>query len=129
MNFYNTQGDKTTLGNYPPGNIPKAVVSTSFLEQLPFTPSNGVLRNRPQGGGSVMSVKNRLWQSQTAVVGNSPEQIAFYGGEGGSPYAIPNKMSYPQIPLNRINNLFIASYAPYYSNMRDGEVIVNLLSH
>jgi hypothetical protein len=129
MNFYNTQGDKTTLANYPPGNIPKAVVSTSFLEQLPFTPSNGVMRNRPQGAGSVMSVKNRLWRSQTAVVGNSPEQIAFYGGEGGSPYAIPNKMSYPQIPLNRINNLFTASYAPYYANMRDGEVIVNLLSH
>jgi hypothetical protein len=128
MNFYNTQGDKTTLGNYPPGNIPKAVVSTSFLERLPYTPSNGVMKNRPQGGGSVMSVKNRLWQSKTAVVGNSPEQIAFYGGEN-SPYAIPNKMSYPQIPLNRINNLFTASYAPYYSNMRDGEVIVNLLSH
>ena len=129
MNFYNTQGDKTTLGNYPPGNIPKAVVTTSFLERLPYTPANGVMKNRPQGGGSVMSVKNRLWKSKTAVVGNSPEQIAFYGGELNSPYALPNKLSYPQIPLNRINNLFIANYAPYYSNMRDGEVIVNLLSH
>tara|TARA_R110002110_G_scaffold174750_2_gene377998 strand:+ start:923 stop:1306 length:384 start_codon:yes stop_codon:yes gene_type:complete len=116
-NGLNHNGKFTNLFQYPINNVNRMEITPNFNNILP-TNNQNYIGGLPFSREIVpsFSTKNRN-PLKTGIVGNSPEQMAYYSED----YHNANFYSYPQIPFHRPNIQYIAQTAPYYANMIDGE--------
>ena len=110
-NGLNFNGKLTNLYQYPVSPNLNNILPTNdenYIGGLPFqreiVPSFSVHNTNPL---------------KTAIVGNSPEQMAYYSEN----YFNSNYQAYPQIPITRPNIQYMATTAPFYKNIIDGERI------
>ena len=118
-NGLNHNGKFTNLYQYPINNINRLEVTPNLLNRLP-TNSINYNKGLPFSREIVPSFSTQTRQPyKTGVYGSkgSPEQMAFYSEN----YRNSNYYSYPQIPFHRPNIQYMATTAPYYANMVDGE--------
>lgn len=101
----NQSATSNTLNNYIPGNINKLETTYSPLVPLPF--EGNLNQDYILGQGNSYRDPNFL-----GVVGNSPEQVAFY--QRALPEYLPN--FYPSIPLTMPQNNYMSEVGSLYAN-------------
>ena len=115
-NGLNFNGGLTNLYQYPLNNVNRLEVTPNLNNNLP-TNENNYIGGLPFSREVLTPAINMRNPNLSGVVGNSPEQMAFYSEN----YRNANYYAYPQIPITRPNIQYMATTAPFYKNMIVGE--------
>jgi hypothetical protein len=107
----NGPGRRTNLNSYYPGANNIREVTTSPNIPLPFDGDANLTYLLGQG-------ESYRSPSLLGVVGNSPEQVAYY--QRGLPEYIPN--FYPNIPLTDPQSKYISERGSLYANLYEPDI-------